>query len=337
MTDAYKVLLDNIVEVKRLKEEDGLTHLEVAQRFSSDEIPITALQVGNFCRENRIISLGTRIANKGDRNPCRRPEVRNKISNTISQLWSDGIYDERVNGMLDKRGMLNPRFNIRTFSKWKYKDKYHFYNKDKPLVCERCGKPLENIKYDIHHIDEDHDNYLTTNLQMLCVPCHQKFHLRKYKQPFITISRKFLLEASHFLPEYEGKCFWLHGHRYEVEISVKRRIDPETGMVLDFHKFKDIVEEHLVYNFDHAMLNDFLINPTSERFLVLMWKVLSPHLKGMCQIQLHESRDTVLTITDKYILDLVNTGQLEAEWLSQYNENDVNEYNKTEVDNNESS
>ena len=318
MTKQDKFLLDNIDEVRELKEKQGLTHMEVAQYFTTPELDITALQVGNFCRKNRIISLGARISNKGDRNPSRRPEVRNKISDSVAKLWSDGIYDDRINGMLGKKGLRNPNFSFASYSKRRYDEKYKFYLGDRPFVCERCGKSLDNCKWNIHHIDENHNNSLLTNLQALCITCHQKFHYSVHKRPYISVSRLFLLECSHFLPEYPGKCFWTHGHRYEVEIEVTRRIDPDTGMVLDFHDFKDIVEEHLVYNFDHAMLNDFIINPTSERFILLIWKTLSPYLKGITKITLHESRDTKLSLTYKEVLELVNNGDLESEWFSMF-------------------
>lgn len=311
------ILEENIEEVRKLKAE-GKTHLEVAQYFSTDDLSISAVTVGNFCRKHRIISLGTRFTNLGERNPSKRPEVRNKISNTVTTLWSDGIYDNRVDGMLGKVGVLNPRFTFSAYSKNHYREKYLAYVEDN-LVCERCGKPLNNCKWDVHHIDEDHNNHLLTNLQALCVPCHGKFHLtefnKNYKQSYVIVSRKFLLECAHFLPEYEGKCFWTHGHRYEVDIEVRRRIDPDTGMVLDFHQFKDIVHKYLETPLDHSLLNDFLINPTSERFIILIWKILSPHLKGLYSIKLHESRDTAITINYEYMMELANNGVIEYEWL----------------------
>ena len=339
MTKVSELLSNNIEEVKKLKAE-GMTHLEVAQYYTSDALPVSAIQVGDFCRKNKIASLGMHVFT-GDRNPSKRPEVRNKISDAVSKLWSDGIYDDRVNGMLGKCGELHPSYGKEfpkgvdnpSFKggKYRYRDKYLFYHSG-DIVCERCGISLSNQKWDVHHIDENHSNNAVTNLMGLCVPCHQKFHMSHYKQPYVSVSRRFLIEASHYLPEYEGKCFFTHGHRYEVLITVKRRIDPDTGMVLDFHKFKDIVEEHMNSIFDHAFLNDYLLNPTSERFAVLLWATLSPHLKGIDTITINESRDTILTIDKESYRDLVDSLQIENEWLlSSQNDNAVTDSERLSV------
>jgi len=60
-----------------------------------------------------------------------------------------------------------------------------------------------------------------------------------------------------------------HGHNYSIEVSVRGKIDPETGMVIDLKKLKDIMRDRVVDRVDHKNLNedvDFLrgIIPTAE-------------------------------------------------------------------------
>ncbi len=72
-----------------------------------------------------------------------------------------------------------------------------------------------------------------------------------------------------------------HGHNYLLQVSVRGSIDPETGMVIDLKKLKDIVSERVVDRVDHRNLNedvDFLrgINPTAENLARAFWQQLAP-------------------------------------------------------------
>ena len=71
-----------------------------------------------------------------------------------------------------------------------------------------------------------------------------------------------------------------HGHNYALEVSVKGRIDPETGMVIDLKKLKDIVRQHVIDRVDHTNLNedvDFLrgVIPTAENLARAFWQQLA--------------------------------------------------------------
>ena len=72
-----------------------------------------------------------------------------------------------------------------------------------------------------------------------------------------------------------------HGHNYAIQVSVKGRIDPETGMVIDLKRLKDIVRERILDRVDHQNLNedvDFLRNviPTAENLARAFWRELAP-------------------------------------------------------------
>ncbi|HEV2721803.1 MAG TPA: 6-carboxytetrahydropterin synthase [Thermoanaerobaculia bacterium] len=71
-----------------------------------------------------------------------------------------------------------------------------------------------------------------------------------------------------------------HGHNYTLQVSVKGRIDPETGMVIDLKKLKDIVRVRVVDRVDHTNLNedvDFLngVIPTAENLARAFWQQLA--------------------------------------------------------------
>lgn len=76
-----------------------------------------------------------------------------------------------------------------------------------------------------------------------------------------------------------------HGHNYLLEVSVKGPIDPETGMVIDLKRLKDIMRERVIDRVDHTNLNedvDFLrgVIPTAENLARCFWQQLAtaiPH------------------------------------------------------------
>lgn len=71
-----------------------------------------------------------------------------------------------------------------------------------------------------------------------------------------------------------------HGHNYALEVSVRGRIDPETGMVIDLKRLKDIMRERVIDRVDHTNLNedvDFLagVIPTAENLARSFWQQLA--------------------------------------------------------------
>jgi len=72
----------------------------------------------------------------------------------------------------------------------------------------------------------------------------------------LEITKRVEFDMGHRLPGYEGACKHLHGHRYVLLATVKG--DPQTqgseeGMVLDFKKMKDALNE-VVSHLDHRMM-----------------------------------------------------------------------------------
>lgn len=87
-----------------------------------------------------------------------------------------------------------------------------------------------------------------------------------------TITRRYHFEAAHFLPGVpEGhKCKRLHGHNYEMEITVTGPQHPVTGFIIDFWDLDKVVQPYIDL-VDHRLLNDIggLSNPTAE--LIAQW------------------------------------------------------------------
>ena len=96
------------------------------------------------------------------------------------------------------------------------------------------------------------------------------------------ISIKSNFSAAHNLRDYKGKCENLHGHNWNVEVSVESDILNKEGMVVDFIELKRIVKD-LLDNLDHKYINEIepfdKLNPTSENLSCYIFKGISDKLK----------------------------------------------------------
>jgi len=64
---------------------------------------------------------------------------------------------------------------------------------------------------------------------------------------------------AHALYGYDGPCKNIHGHSYELEVSIggiplDDPSQPKHGMVMDFSDLKAIVKDQIVDRLDHALL-----------------------------------------------------------------------------------
>ena len=282
-----------------------LTYDEMAEELGGK---CTKWTVMNRAREYGLRSKARQHQQQTD-NVVYRPGVSQKIADSIREKWAEGYYSDRVNGMVGIAGAGHPNYKEGNH----YREKALFYHGAK---CSRCGAPIDEKTLNIHHVDEDHGNFLLTNLEPLCVACHQKFHCAIYKQPYIRISKDFVFDAAHFLPGHPRKCQFLHGHSYHMKVTVRKRIDPKTGMVMDFGDLKKAVQENVIEPFDHNYLNDFIEFPTAENMLSWIWEALSVDVKGLDSIKLWETETSCAEMNAADALDLCKKHVIESEWLA---------------------
>ncbi len=108
---------------------------------------------------------------------------------------------------------------------------------------------------------------------------------------------------AHTLYEYDGLCRNIHGHSYNLEVTISGEPrnepgHPKDGMVLDFSELKNIVKTHIVNRFDHALMVNRLVpgnqqellrqtterimvvdfQPTSENIAIYISNILQQHL-----------------------------------------------------------
>lgn len=70
----------------------------------------------------------------------------------------------------------------------------------------------------------------------------------------ISCTRIFRFEAAHRLYGHQGRCQFLHGHSYKVEVTVTAPGLDELGMVVDFGNLEEAVGGFINSNWDHACI-----------------------------------------------------------------------------------
>ncbi|WKK64747.1 6-pyruvoyl trahydropterin synthase family protein [Lutimonas zeaxanthinifaciens] len=117
----------------------------------------------------------------------------------------------------------------------------------------------------------------------------------------VTVSRKAHFNAAHRLYNNEwtdsrnaeifGKCANpnYHGHNYELIVSVKGEIHPDTGFVMDMKVLKNLIRSEVEDQFDHKNLNEEVeefktLNPTAENISVVIWNKLRSKIEERLQL-----------------------------------------------------
>jgi len=130
----------------------------------------------------------------------------------------------------------------------------------------------------------------------------------------VTVNRNAHFNAAHRLYNAEwsdarnatvfGKCAnpHYHGHNYDLTVSVKGEIHPDTGFVMDMKVLKKLIEVEIEEKFDHKNLNEEVeefnsLNPTAENIAVVIWNKLRAKLADNLElsITLYETKRNFVT------------------------------------------
>ena len=134
----------------------------------------------------------------------------------------------------------------------------------------------------------------------------------------ISITKIFRFEAAHAIHHYPGKCAHIHGHSYELHVTVqaKQPVDhfiEGLGIIIDFKELKALVQNDVIKIVDHKIIlskaylagttnkfsNDelvvFDVEPTAENLLLFLHRkittVLPEHVR-LHSLKLWETRDS---------------------------------------------
>jgi queuosine biosynthesis protein QueD len=98
-----------------------------------------------------------------------------------------------------------------------------------------------------------------------------------------TLTIKEHFDAAHALVGYPGQCKNLHGHTWDVEVSVRGDKLDEVGIVYDFKDLKENLKS-ILDQYDHAYLNEIppfdTMNATAENLARVVYEQLAALLPG---------------------------------------------------------
>ncbi len=138
------------------------------------------------------------------------------------------------------------------------------------------------------------------------------------------LTKIFHFEAAHALNGYDGKCRNIHGHSYELRVTVKGMPldepgNPKNGMVIDFHDLKSIVNQEVVEKLDHSFIignnmpKDF-VEITKQNFDKVVELPYQPTTENMLADFAQRIKSRLPQYVELYSVTLQETRDNIAEW-----------------------
>ena len=130
--------------------------------------------------------------------------------------------------------------------------------------------------------------------------------------PFITKQYKFCAahrywnnrwtETENF--ENFGDDIYLHGHNYNLDITISGEINTDSGFIVNLQKLNNIVQENVISIMDHSQIEkdiDWFENqqPSTENMVVFIWEKLADKIPSPAKLHSIKLQETP-TISTKY-------------------------------------
>ena len=143
----------------------------------------------------------------------------------------------------------------------------------------------------------------------------------------IAVTKIFRFEAAHAIYGYQGTCAGVHGHSYELHVTVRsaaKDLLDAPGFIIDFKELKAIVSEAIIGKLDHSLL-------LSRRYLEMHGETRA--LNNIVVFEAEPSAENlILYISKKLVaefpqhillsgLKLFETKDSYAEWKNEYTGN----------------
>ena len=82
-----------------------------------------------------------------------------------------------------------------------------------------------------------------------------------------------------------GKCYKLHGHNYELFVTVTGTVSKISGFIIDIKDLKQIIHNKVINKLDHNYINDvdFMQNKiaTTENLCLSIWAELEEPIRQL--------------------------------------------------------
>lgn len=134
----------------------------------------------------------------------------------------------------------------------------------------------------------------------------------------LSVTKIFRFEAAHAIYQYPGACSRIHGHSYELHVTLSTKANSKryisgNGVLIDFKEIKALVQESSINLLDHKLIlsKNYLnsmdytpepqevfemqVEPTAENMLILIRDQIVaklPQSVVLFSLKLWETRDS---------------------------------------------
>lgn len=134
----------------------------------------------------------------------------------------------------------------------------------------------------------------------------------------LLVTKIFHFEMAHAINGYQGACKNIHGHSYELHVTVSADNQEKgyiavPGFIIDFKELKQVVQSSVIRVFDHKLVlsKDYLsknpgihsqenlviwnAEPTAENLLLYMHDAICdklPNHVNLIRLKLYETKDS---------------------------------------------
>jgi 6-pyruvoyltetrahydropterin/6-carboxytetrahydropterin synthase len=131
----------------------------------------------------------------------------------------------------------------------------------------------------------------------------------------VYLTRRAEFSASHYYhnpalsPEENQRLFGKcnnphgHGHNYTLEVTIRGKVDPRSGFVVDLRQLKDTMHREVLDALDHRFLNKEIpefaqLIPTTENLAITIWERLAPKLEAaeLYRVRVYETPDLFVDV-----------------------------------------
>tara|TARA_Y100001970_G_C14002940_1_gene734361 strand:+ start:365 stop:781 length:417 start_codon:yes stop_codon:yes gene_type:complete len=97
----------------------------------------------------------------------------------------------------------------------------------------------------------------------------------------------------------------LHGHNYELDITVGGPIDADSGFIIDISKLNRFVNEYVIKQLDHSQIDkdiEWFENkqPSTENLVIYIWKQIAGKIPDPAYLYCIKLRETPTIYTEYY-------------------------------------
>lgn len=133
----------------------------------------------------------------------------------------------------------------------------------------------------------------------------------------LSITKIVRFEAAHVISSYRGPCSNIHGHSYELHITLSGNMLNKSDILMDFAELKKLLTKTVLQDFDHALLlkrNNINLAASNNVATKIYWLDHEPSAEFLVGYIAHKLEPLIPEHVKLKRVRLVETDSCYAEW-----------------------